>query len=469
MILEKILTVKNYYSYNKALGGKDMNKDNEIYDLDGIPPLHRAIPLGLQHILSMFAGNVAPLIIIANAMNLPVDEKTFLIQCAMFVAGVTTLIQLYPIGPIGAKLPIVMGTSFGFLPVGISISAQYGLAGVLGASFIGGFFEIIMGAFLKPLRKYFPPVVTGTVLLSIGLSLLPVGIKYFAGGVGAKDFGSPSNLLLGTIVLVTVLFFNQYTKGITSMSSILIGILVGYIVAIPMGKIDFSAVSQAKWVSFPTPFKYGMTFHLDAIVGMLLMYILTTVETVGDISGITMGGANREATDKELSGGVMADGLGSCLAAIFNVLPNTSFSQNVGLVALTGIMSRFVVAIGAVFLIITGLFPKVGTVVALMPQSVLGGATIVMFSMIAISGINLITKEPLTGKNSMVVAVAMGLGFGLGSVPEAIACFPESVKMIFGGSGMVVTGTIAIILNIILPENQEKKLEHNTNKALSEA
>ncbi|MCY6353782.1 uracil-xanthine permease family protein [Clostridium sp. ZS2-4] len=433
-----------------------MKKNTSVYDLDGIPPLGHAIPLGLQHILAMFAGNVAPLIILANALKLPMQEKTFLIQCAMFIAGAATLIQLYPVGPIGARLPIVQGTSFGFLPTCIAISARYGLAGVLGASFIGGFFEMILGAFLKPLRKYFPPVVTGTVLLSIGLSLLPTGIKYFAGGVGAKDFGSPSNLLLGTIVLVTILFFKQFTKGITSMSSILIGLVVGYVVAIPMGKIDFTGVAQAGWFEFPMPFKYGMEFHADAIAAMLLMYLVTAVETVGDISGVTIGGANREATDKELSGGVIADGFASSLAAIFNVLPNTSYSQNVGMTALTGIMSRFVVAIGAGFLIVCGLFPKVGAVVALMPQSVLGGAAIVMFSMIAVSGINLITRQPLSGKNSIIVAVAMGLGFGLGSVPEALAYFPETVKMIFGGSGIVVTGIIALVLNVILPADEEK-------------
>lgn len=433
-----------------------MKKNTSVYDLDGIPSLGHAIPLGLQHILAMFAGNVAPLIIIANALKLPMQEKTFLIQCAMFIAGVATLIQLYPVGPIGARLPIVQGTSFGFLPTCIAISGKYGFAGVLGASFIGGFFEMILGAFLKPLRKYFPSVVTGTVLLSIGLSLLPTGIKYFAGGVGAKDFGSPSNLLLGTIVLVTILFFKQFTKGITSMSAILIGLVVGYIVAIPMGKINFSGVAQAGWFEFPMPFKYGMEFHADAIAAMLLMYLVTAVETVGDISGVTIGGANREATDKELAGGVMADGFASSLAAIFNVLPNTSYSQNVGMVALTGIMSRFVVAIGAGFLILCGLFPKVGAVVALMPQSVLGGAAIVMFSMIAVSGINLITREPLSGRNSIIVAVAMGLGFGLGSVPEALAYFPETVKMIFGGSGIVVTGIIALVLNVILPADEEK-------------
>lgn len=442
-----------------------MKKNTSVYDVDGKPSLKYAIPLGLQHILAMFVGNVTPLIIIANAIKLPIEEKTFLIQCAMFIAGVATLIQVYGAGPIGSRLPIVQGTSFGFLPTCIAIGGKYGFAGVLGASFVGGFFEMILGAFLKPLRKYFPSVVTGTVLLSIGLSLLPTGIKYFAGGVGAKDFGSPSNLLLGTIVLVTILFFKQFTKGITSMSSILIGLIVGYIVAIPMGKIGFERVAQAGWFEIPMPFKYGMEFHADAIVAMLLMYLVTAVETVGDISGVTVGGANREATDKELAGGVMADGFGSALAAIFNVLPNTSYSQNVGIIALTGIMSRFVVGIGAGFLILAGLFPKIGAIVAVMPSSVLGGASIVMFAMIAVSGMNLITKEKLVGRNSIIVAVAMGLGFGLGSVPEALAYFPESVKMIFGGSGIVVTGVIAILLNIILPVDEEKTALKNKAEA----
>lgn len=340
------------------------------------------------------------------------------------------------------------------MPTCIGISAKYGLAGVLGAAFIGGLFEMVLGGFLKPLRKFFPPVVTGTVLLSIGLSLLPTGIKYFAGGAGAADFGSLSNLLLGTIVLATILFFKQFTKGITSVSAILIGIFFGYLVAIPMGKVDFSAVGSAAWFAFPTPLKFGMTFHFDAIVAMLLMYIVTAVETVGDISGITMGGANREATDKELSGGVMADGLASSIAAVFGVLPNTSYSQNVGIVTLTGIMNRFVVAVGAIFLILAGLFPKIGAVVAIMPTSVLGGAGIIMFSMIAISGVNLITKDPLKGKNSVVVAVALGLGFGLGSVPEALVSLPETLRLIFGGSGIVVAGLIAIFLNIILPNDE---------------
>lgn len=425
-----------------------------VYDVDDKPPLKEAVPLGLQHVLAMFAGNVTVPIIIAGVLGLAVGERAFLIQCAMFVAGVTTLIQANRIGPVGANLPIVMGTSFGFLPTSIAIAGQFGLSGILGAAFVGGFFQATLGFFLKTLRKYFVPVVTGTVLLTIGLSLMPTGINYFAGGAGAEDFGSFSNLFLGFLVLVIVIICNQFFKGFISMAAILIGIVVGYIVAIPMGKVDFAPVAEAAWFAFPTPLQYGMTFHWAAIAAMLIMYIVTTVETVGDISGITAGGAGREATNKELSGGIIADGLSSSFAAIFNALPNTSYSQNVGIVSFTGVMSRFVVTIGALFLIAAALFPKLGALVAVMPQSVLGGAAIIMFAMIATSGIVLITKMPLNRRNLLIVAVALGMGLGFGSVPNALQYFPESIKLIFAGSGIVIAALVSLLLNIILPEDK---------------
>ncbi|WP_207640831.1 uracil-xanthine permease family protein [Desulfitibacter alkalitolerans] len=424
-----------------------------VYDVDDKPPLKEAVPLGLQHVLAMFAGNVTVPIIIAGVLGLTVGERAFLIQCAMLVAGITTLIQANRIGPVGANLPIVMGTSFGFVPTSIAIGGQFGLSGILGAAFIGGLFQSVLGFFLKTLRKYFVPVVTGTVLLTIGLSLMPTGVNYFAGGVGAEDFGSFSNLFLGFLVLVVVIFCNQFFKGFISMAAILIGIVVGYIVAIPMGKVNFAPVAEAAWFSIPTPLQYGMTFHWAAIAAMLIMFIVTTVETVGDISGITAGGAGREATDKELSGGIIADGLSSSFAAIFNALPNTSYSQNVGIVSFTGVMSRYVVTIGALFLIAAALFPKLGALIAVMPQSVLGGAAIIMFAMIATSGIVLITKTPLNRRNLLIVAVALGLGLGLGSVPNALQYFPESIKLIFAGSGIVIAALVSLFLNIILPED----------------
>lgn len=450
------------------------NKNSElIYQLDGIPPLGQAIPLGLQHVLAMFVGNVAPIIIISNALGLPVEQKTFLIQCAMLVAGVNSLIQCYSIGPIGARLPIVMGTSFAFLPTCLAIATKYGLPGVFGAALCGGLFEMLLGSSLRKVRHHFKPFISGIVVLSIGLSLIPTGIKYLAGGQGSPDFGSASNLLLGAIVLVVILFFKEFTKGITSISSILIGLVVGYFVAIGMGKIDFTAVSQASWVAIPVPLSLGIEFHLDAILSMILIFMVSAVETIGDISGITMGGAKREATDKELVGGIMQDGMGSIIASLFNVFPNTSFSQNVGIIEMTGVINRFCVAVGACFLIIAGLFPKVGAIVAIMPDSVLGGAAVIMFSMITVSGMKLITKEPLTQRTGLIVAVSLGLGFGLGSVPEALAVFPEAIQMIFGSSGIVVSVAVALILNLILPKKEEDliiegKIKKNNNEDVSQ-
>ncbi|MBR8700385.1 Nucleobase transporter PlUacP [Fusobacterium sp. DD29] len=432
-------------------------RNKSAYHLDGIPPLKEAIPLGLQHVLAMFVSNITPLIIVSGALNLPADTKTFLIQCTMLVAGLNTMLQAYTLGPVGARLPIVVGTSFAFVPVALSIGTQYGYEAILGAALVGGIFEAFIGLIIKRIRRYFPPVVTGVIVLSIGLSLLPVGVKNFAGGVGAADFGSFSNLFLGMIVLITIIFFKQFTKGITSTGSIFIGTIVGFIVAIFMGKVDLSAVYNAGYINIPRPFTYGFTFHLDACMAMIMMFIVSAVETVGDMSGVTMGGANRELTDKELSGGILADGVGSCLASCFSILPTTSFSQNTGLVAMTGVMSRFVVAVGAAFLVLGAFIPKIGALLAIVPASVIGGSLVMVFAMISISGINLITKEPLRGRNALILSVSLGLGYGLGSVPNALVNFPESIRLIFGGSGIVVSGSIAVILNMILPMDEEEK------------
>jgi xanthine permease len=432
------------------------NKKDLIYSLDGTPPLGTAIPLGLQHVLAMFVGNVTPIIIISNTLKLPVEQKAFLIQCAMFVAGIVSLIQCYPIGPVGARLPIVMGTSFGFLPVCLAIAAKYGLPGVLGAALVGGVFQVVLGFFLKYIRKYFPPLITGIVLISIGLSLVATGMKYFAGGAGSADFGSGKNLMLGTIVLLIVLGVKHFTKGLVSQSAILIALIIGYFIAIPLGKVSFASVGTASWMAFPIPLKYGIEFHLDAILSILVMYVISTVETVGNTCGIVAGGVGgRVATDREISGAVIADGVGSSFAAIFNVLPNTSYGQNVGIISMTKIVNRFSIATGAIFLLIAGLFPKVGAVIAVMPSSVLGGAAIVMFSMMVVSGINQVTEQPLKGRNSTILAVAIGLGVGFSLVPDASKYFPQAIKMLFEGSGVAVATIVAILLNIILPKDPE--------------
>lgn len=470
------------------------------YDLNGRIPLRQAVPLGLQHVLAMFVGNLSPLLIIMATCGLTVDNgfadlRVTLLQNAMVIAGLITFIQLYPIGPIGGKLPIVMGTSSGFIGINnsICISTMGGIAagtittdvnagifayGVLmGACIVGGVFEMGLGFLIKPLRKFFPPVVTGTVVIAIGLSLISVGINFFAGGSGVKDFGSLWNLLLGLITLIAILVFKHAFKGFPSIASVLIGIVIGYIASLIMGfilprtlEIDgatiipayitkWDQVASAKWFAIPLPPKEIFTnirFRLDAIIPMCIMFIVTAVETIGDASGVVEGGLNRDATNKELSGAVICDGFGSSVAALFGVLPNTSFSQNVGLVGMTKVVNRFAIAMGAGILVLAGLFPKIGAIINIMPQPVLGGAAVFMFASIVISGINLITKEPLTGRNATIVAIALGLGFGIGSSSTAQAFMPQWLKYIFGGSGIVPAALIAIILNIVIPKDKTK-------------
>ena len=431
-------------------------KNGSVYELDGRVSLKKAVPLGIQHVLAMFLGNVSPLIIVCGLLNIDANTKSMLIQNSMFIAGVATLIQLYPIFKVGSGLPVVMGTSSGFIGTEKVIGATYGYAAIMGASLVGALLEIVLGFFIKPLRKLFPPIVTSLVVISIGLSLLPVGIKYFAGGAGAADFGAPKHLLVGTIVMLVIIIVQNYTKGFIKTSAILIGIIIGYIVAIFMGMIDFTQVKEAAWFSLPRPFVMGFEFRLDAIISMVIMYIATAVETIGDISAIAVGGLGREATDKELSGGVIADGVASFIAALFGVAPNTSFSQNVGLVAVTKVVNRFVIMTGALFLILAGFFPKLSAVLSVMPQSVLGGAAVIMFAMIFVSGLQSLFRENLNGRNGLIVALAIGIGVGLGNVPEALAGLPTWVGNIFAQNGIIMTFVIATILNLILPKDKKE-------------
>jgi NCS2 family nucleobase:cation symporter-2 len=452
------------------------------YEFDAKMPLRQAIPLGLQHVLAMFVGNLTPILIITGACGLSggefADLQVTLLQNAMLVAGIVTLVQLFAIGPVGGKVPIIMGTSSGFIGVFNSVAASMGggvlaYGAIMGASIIGGLFETVLGFFLKPLRKFFPSVVTGTVVLSIGLSLISVGVNSFGGGSSAKDFGSLENLLLALLVMVVILAVKHGTKGFFSSSSILVGIVVGYIAAAIMALVlpttgvtaegveytkawvlNWDKVAQAAWFEVPKIVPVTIVFDLRAILPVMIMFIVTAVETVGDISGVIVGGMGREATDSELSGGVMCDGLGSSFAALFGVLPNTSFSQNVGLVSMTKVVNRTALGTGAVFLILCGLIPKLGALVSIMPQSVLGGAAVMMFSSIVISGIQLITKEPLTPRNLSIVSVALGLGYGMGANSTVLAGLPQAVQLIFGGSGIVPAAVVAILLNILLPKDE---------------
>ncbi|MCR0206146.1 purine permease [[Clostridium] innocuum] len=431
-------------------------KKDSIYELDGTVPLKKALPLGIQHILAMFLGNVSPLIIVCGMLEMSGVLKMTLIQNAMFVAGIATLFQLYPFWKIGSGLPIVMGTSSGFIGTAKAIGAAFGYGALMGAGFIGGIFEMVLGYFIKPLRKLFPPVVTSLVIISIGLSLLPVGINYFGGGSGAADFGSTNHLLVGTFVIIVILVAKQF-KGAINNASILIGIVAGYILAIMLGMVDFTQVASASWFALPAFMPVAFEFHGQAIIAMGIMFIATTVETIGDVSGVANGGLDREATDKELQGGVMADGLGSILGAVFGVLPNTSFSQNVGLVAVTKVVNRFVIMTGAVFLILCGFCPKLSALFSVMPQSVLGGAAVIMFAMILVSGIQSLTREPLDERNGLIVALAIGLGVGIGNVPAVLAQLPSWVGNIFAQNGIIMTFVIATLLNLILPKKKSEK------------
>lgn len=436
--------------------GEKVRQMSSIYELDGRVPLRQAIPLGIQHVLAMFLGNISPLLIICGMLQMDSEIKTTLIQNSMFIAGVATLIQLYPVWKVGSKLPVVMGTSSGFIGTAKSIGASYGYAAIMGASLIGSLLEIILGFFIKPLKKLFPPIVTSLVIISIGLSLLSVGIRYFGGGSGAADFGDPKHLLVGTIVIVVIVALKQFTKGFLSVSAILLGIVAGYIAAVCMNMVDFTQVAEAAWFSLPKPFIMGFEFNPSAIIAMCIMFVATAVETVGDISGITNGGLDREPTDRELSGGVIADGVGSLVASLFGVLPNTSFSQNVGLVAVTKVVNRFVIMTGAVFLLLMGFIPKLSAIFAVMPQSVLGGAAVVMFSMILVSGLRSLSRLNLDGRNGMIIALSIGLGVGIGNVPEVLAQLPEWVGQIFAQNGIIMTFVIATVLNLILPKDREE-------------
>lgn len=427
-----------------------IHSKQQLQDVNYMPPLKEAVPLGIQHVLAMFISNVTVPLIIAGAAGLDQQQTIFLVQAAMLMAGVATLIQTLGVGPIGARLPIVMGTSFGFLPVMIPVAQGYGLGAVLGAAFAGGLAMALVGLGLRWVRFLFPPVVTGLFVIMIGILLLPVGFAYAGGGFGAADFGAPQHLLLALVVFVTTICFHQFGKGLLSELSVLFGILLGYLIAIPMGLVDFSKIGAADWFQGPIPLHFGLEFHFLAVFGVVLMAIVTCAESIGDIAGTAIGGANREPTDKELSGGVIADGLSSSLAAVFNAFPQISFSQNVGLVALTGVASRYVVAIGGAFLVVAGLLPKLGAAVLTVPNGVLGGALIIIFGLITSAGMKMLSQIEFDKRNMLIIGVSLAVAIGLRSQEGLYAGASEGVKAILH-SGLIPGAVISILLNLVLP------------------
>lgn len=431
---------------------------SNIYKLDGRVPIGKAIPFGLHHILAMFVSNLAPITMIAGAAKVPVTgaELGMLLQNAMFAAGIATMIQLYPLWKIGSRLPVVMGVSFTFVTVLSTISANYGYPAVIGAVLIGGLFEGTLGLFAKYWRKIISPIVAASVVTAIGFSLFTVGARSFGGGY-ATDFGSVSNLLLGLITLATCLLWNMFAKGYLKQLSVLAGLIVGYIVAIFMGKVDLSMIMSGGIVALPHLLPIKPEFHAGAIMSACIIFLVSAAETIGDTSALVAGGLGREITGEEISGSLACDGYGSFISGLFGCPPVTSFSQNVGLVAMTKVVNRFTIMTGAVAMILAGLFPPIGNFFASLPQSVLGGCTIMMFGTILTSGMQMIANCGFTQRNITIVAMALSIGIGFTTTSESgiWAEFSPVVQSVFSANVVAVVFVVAIIMNLILPKNME--------------
>lgn len=422
-----------------------VNSNDLIYQLDGRPPISKAFPLGMQHVLAMFTGNLAPIFILTGVIGASAQDRIIMIQAAMFVSGLITLLQLYPLKlgkfRIGARLPIVMGTSFAFVPTmqgaaekltGEGLTPEVAIGFIIGACLVASLVEVVMGLFIKPLRKFFPPLVVGSVLVTIGVKLLGTGANYFIGSPKTPEDFDPRHLVLGFAVFLTILLLNKFGKGLWKASSILIGIIVGYVLAIIMGMVNFDAVATASFVSVPTPFHFKPIIRGDILITFLAVYIVSGIETIGNTSGITIAAFDREATGDETSGALLADSIGSAVAAIFNTLPNTAFGQNAGIVAMTGVVNRFCIATGAIFLMACGFFPKIGAIFAAMPNSVLGGAVITVFAMILLNGIKMIASAGFNETNNLIIGITFGLAYGVGNLAPAMkAQFPKALQLIF--------------------------------------
>ena len=432
---------------------------NHIYQLDGRVPVLKAIPFGLQHILAMFVANLTPITIIAAAGGLSQGEIAILLQNAMFVAGIATLIQLYPVWKIGARLPIVMGVSFTFVTVLCTVATNYGYPAVIGAVLVGGIFEGTMGLLAKYWRKIISPIVAASVVTAIGFSLFTVGARSFGGGY-AEDFGSLENLLLGTITLVVCLTWNCMAKGYLKQLSVLIGLIVGYIVAVIMGKVDLSIIFADGLISLPKFMPYVPEFHPGAIFSVCIIFLVSAAETIGDTSAMVATGLNREITDKEISGSLACDGYASSISSLFGCPPVTSFSQNVGLIAMTKVVNRFTIMTGAACMIVAGLLPPVGNFFASLPESVLGGCTIMMFGTILTSGMQMVAKAGFNQRNITIAALSLSIGIGFTTASEIGLwhIFPEMIQSVFSANVVAVVFVTSIVLNLVLPKNMD--IEH---------
>lgn len=432
-----------------------MKKHASVFDLNGVPRFGEALPLALQHVVAMIVGCVTPSIIVAGAGQISNADKVILIQAALVIAGISTLLQLFPIGKyFGSGLPVIMGVSFAYVPSMSAIAEGYDIGTILGAQIIGGVVAFVVGLFIKQLRKFFPPLITGTVVFSIGLSLYPTAINYMAGGTSSPSYGSWKNWAIAIFTLAVVTFLNHFTKGFFKLASILIGMVAGYIVAIAAGMVDFSAVGDAGLLYVPHPMHFGIHFNISASVAIGLLFAINSVQAIGDFSATTIGGLDREPTDQELQGGILCYGVTNVLGAFIGGLPTATYSQNVGIVSTTKVVNRMILGLAAVIILVAGLVPKFSALLTTIPQCVLGGATISVFASIAMTGIKLITSQPMTYRNTSVVGLAVAMGMGVTQASASLGTFPDWVSTIFGKSPVVLATIVAILLNQILPKDK---------------
>lgn len=437
-------------------------ENNVLYEFKGkSPALKELIPLSLQHVLAAVVGVVTPAIIVANTCGYEGSDRTMMIQAALIMTAIATLLQLFPLfGRIGAGLPVIMGTSFAYVPSLESIGGQFGFGAILGAQIVGGCVAILFGIFVKWIRKLFPDVVTGTVIFTIGLSLYPTAIRYMAGGAGSDNFGGARNWLVAVVTFVTVFILNNYTRGIWKQGSLFFGMVLGYVVAACMGMVDYSGIRSATAiVSVPQVGHFPIQFVPAACVSLGVVYVVNSVQTIGDLTATTMGGMDRKPTDRELSGGIIAQGFTSILGAFIGGLPTASYSQNVGIVTLNRVVNRVVFSVAGVILLIAGFVPKLSAALTTIPQSVIGGATISVFAVIAMTGIRTFTSGGFDTRKSTIVGLSVALGVGITQVADSLAGpgMPAWVDTVFGSSSVVVTAIMAIILNLILPKTDERK------------
>lgn len=449
-------------------------RNTSLFDFHGRPPFGKALPLSLQHVLAMIAGVITPPIIIAGVVGATPAEKLLLIQIAVLASGICTLFHLYGVWKFGARLPAIFGVGFAYVPTLIAVGGQFGIEGILGAQLVGGITMMVVGYFIQYIRHLFPPVVAGTVVLVIGLSLYDISIRYMAGSgnVNAPNFGDPLNWVVGIVTLLTVLAASQFGRGVVKLSAIIVGIVVGYLLSLALGMVSFDAVADARWVAVPEVMPFEMEFHTAALVSMVVICVINSVQTIGDLSATSVAGMNRELKTKELTGGLLGNGLTTAASAFFGALPTSTFSQNVGIVAMTKVISRSVLAIAGVFMIAAGLSPKFGAIMTTIPYPVLGGATITVFGMITMTGIQLLIKDELSARNMTIVGLALALSLGISSVPSAIEQFPAMLQNVIGGAPIVVAAITAFVLNIVLPRkslSDEAREREEIAKADAEA